>query len=280
MEQNTERTEKAIEEKLFSRAIKALLHNIIQEVVREVLQQTERMSACNKVFQKNDGSYTNKEEVQELEKQLKDCQIKYKVLLTKYNKQSKEEELNKIKISVLKKQVQELRDEVEVKQNRISIFQEEEKKIEGRKKAYDSLEKGWQIFYEYLQVTGKMKQKLQEVFVQPDNFQSFLCTCAQRETLPFLWDCMKECVSNTNESDVYSFIHKLFLYCIDCFNSTKTKKIYEEDGVVSGSPYNIQRHILAKGSPTQGSIGEILLRGYENVYANKVQRPSIVMLRK
>ena len=135
--------------------------------------------------------------------------------------------------------------------------------------------KGWELFCAYRDVSVQSKRLLGSVFVKSDDFTSFICGSAQDRSLEKIWDVIKGCVvqGNMNDADI---LWEIFEYAVELVNSAKTERIYEIMDVNPGVPFDIDLHALAAGSRAQGNIQDVFLLGYKNVYANRVERKSIV----
>lgn len=134
---------------------------------------------------------------------------------------------------------------------------------------------GWDLFHAYQGVSEQSRRLLGGVFVKADDFTSFICGGAQDRSLEKIWDVIKGCLvqGNTSDADV---LWDIFEYDLELVNAAKTERIYDIMEAKPGDPFDIDIHALAAGSRAQGNIREVYLLGYKNVYANRVERKSIV----
>lgn len=136
---------------------------------------------------------------------------------------------------------------------------------------------GWELFCAYQKVSSQSKRLLSGVFVNPENFTSFICGGAQDRSLEIIWDIIKGCLSkgNTRDADI---LWDIFEYAVELVNSSKTERIYEIMDVKPGASFDLDVHALAAGSKAQGNIQEVYLLGYKNVYVGRIERKSIVSI--
>ena len=134
---------------------------------------------------------------------------------------------------------------------------------------------GWELFCAYRKVSAPSKRLLSGVFVKSDDFTSFICGCAQDRSLEKIWDVIKGCLAqgDTNDAEI---LWDIFEYAVELVNSAKTERIYEIMDATPGIPFDLDCHALTAESKAQGTIQEVYLLGYQNIYANRVERKSIV----
>lgn len=150
-----------------------------------------------------------------------------------------------------------------------ATISEQESTIKGIRKSEDALKKenmrlngenekqakdlsqrfaeGWELFCAYQKVSSQSKRLLNGVFVNPENFTSFICGGAQDRSLEKIWDVIKGCLiqGNTKDSDI---LWDIFEYAVELVNSSKTERIYEIMDVKPGAPFDLDVHALAAGS--------------------------------
>ena len=136
---------------------------------------------------------------------------------------------------------------------------------------------GWELFCAYQKVSSQSKRLLSGVFVNPENFISFICGGAQDRSLEKIWDVIKGCLTQGNTKDT-DILWDIFEYAVELVNSSKTERIYEIMDVKPGTPFDLDVHSLAPGSKAQGNIQEVYLLGYKNVYVGRIERKSIVSI--
>ena len=170
------------------------------------------------------------------------------------------------------KSLQEASARLEYDNRQLRERNEEQRKMLSRRFA-----KGWELFCSYQKVSEQTKQLLNGVFVKGDDFPSFICGGAQDNSLGVIWDVIKGCLSRENTADA-EILWDIFAYDMELVNCTKTKRIYALLEVEEGTPFDLDVHTLAAGSRAQGTVKEVYLQGYMNVYANHVERKSIVRL--
>ncbi len=151
----------------------------------------------------------------------------------------------------------------------------QEENQEQRKMLSQRFARGWELFSSYQKVSKQSKEMLDGVFVKADDFASFICGGAQDNSLGVIWDVIKGCLSRGNTEDA-EILWDIFEYDMELVNSTKTTRIYALLEVEPGTPFDLDVHTLAAGSRAQGDIKDVYLQGYMNVYANRVERKSIV----
>lgn len=133
---------------------------------------------------------------------------------------------------------------------------------------------GWKLFLEYKRTSEQTQQLLSGVFAH-DVFESFICSGAQDRSIGKIWDVIKNCLSLDKPDDV-KILWDIFEYFLNLVNLTKSESIYEIMQVNLGEPFDIDLHILSTDSHAQGKIREVKLRGYRNIYNNRIERKSIV----
>ena len=68
----------------------------------------------------------------------------------------------------------------------------------------------------------------------------------------------------------------IFVYSIELVNASQAQPLYEIMDTKVGEQYDTSVHTASDDSAAQGSVVEVLLRGYKNTFTNKIIKKSIV----
>lgn len=136
--------------------------------------------------------------------------------------------------------------------------------------------RGWQLFQKYQSLGAHSRQLLQGVFTR-DNFTSFICGCAQSESLEKIWDVLRECVMNSRQHDA-EILWQVFEYSLELVNSSRAQVSYSILPVSEGDRFDSELHSEAPGSRAQGKVAQVHLPGFRNDYNRRIIRKSIVQV--
>ena len=140
--------------------------------------------------------------------------------------------------------------------------------------------KGWELFelYNSNQLSDETRDQMQAVILHPDNFEAFICSCADDENFEKFWDIMSECIISGRRNDI-KVLFPIFSYALDLCNETQSEKIYEVLLVEEGESFDSYSQ-RAIGEWNQGYIKDVLLPGYKNIFTDEIKRKSLVKLER
>lgn len=238
------------------------LRDTLTEKENELSAQSEEIERIN-------------QEIENVRQLLSDAEREKKELIKDLSNQKETCENLRVTISEQESTIKKiLKSEDALKKDNMRLKGENEKQAKDLSQRFAE---GWELFCAYQKVSSQSKRLLSGVFVNPENFTSFICGGAQDRSLEIIWDVIKGCLSkgNTRDADI---LWDIFEYAVELVNSSKTERIYEIMDVKPGVPFDLDVHSLAAGSKAQGNIQEVYLLGYKNVYVGRIERKSIVSL--
>ena len=137
---------------------------------------------------------------------------------------------------------------------------------------------GWELYQRYHQsVSTYIRGLLKGVFPQ-DDFEAFIAGMAQDAALPRLWDSVREALSQEKDNGEADTLWDIFTYSVRLVNKTKAQALYAIEEPAVGDKFDTELHGATGDSRAQGSIQEVCLPGFRNIYNGKILRKSMVRL--
>lgn len=88
---------------------------------------------------------------------------------------------------------------------------------------------------------------------------------------------MADCRKRDDDGDLRT-LSGVFEYCIELVNSTRVENVFEMLSVKPGDRYDSSVQLPESSSKVQGSVRDVPLQGFKNIYAGKIVRKSLVNL--
>lgn len=175
----------------------------------------------------------------------------------------------------LQKNIQSLRNELEIqKKKSLALENEVEEKEEALQSRFAA---GYACFMAYQGLDEECRRNLSGVIRHGEDFESFICCLAQSRALEKIWDEMLACVMDGRQDSV-DILDDVFNYSMGLINKTLSQPYYERLSVPEGAPFDSDMERLVPDSPNQGQVQAVYLEGFRNRYSHQIIRKSLVSL--
>lgn len=175
----------------------------------------------------------------------------------------------------LQKNIQYLRNELEIqKKKSLAMENEAEEKEEALQSRFAA---GYACFMAYQELDEECRRNLSGVIRHGEDFESFICCLAQSRALEKIWDEMLACIMDGRQDSV-DILDDVFNYSMGLINKTLSQPYYERLSVLEGAPFDSDLERLVPDSPNQGQVQVVYLEGFRNRYSHQIIRKSLVSL--
>ncbi|WP_414698493.1 hypothetical protein [Peptacetobacter sp. AB845] len=135
-----------------------------------------------------------------------------------------------------------------------------------------------EIYGVYNLLVEKTREELKGIYGD-DGVENFLFRGIQYQNIEMLWEYMRNKIIENDIEDINK-VNNIFTYFFDRYNELYNEKIYSRMETSIGDEFDNDLHVRLWDSSVSGKISNVILEGYINNNTGRIEKKSLVEVRK
>lgn len=116
----------------------------------------------------------------------------------------------------------------------------------------------------YKSLSVSIRTGLSDVICDKDEIL-FITSCSTPEHLKAIWTYTKKLAGSNGDINGIEVLKDIFDYFFDVFNNSLREPMYIRDNVETGYSFNDDKYDRCSGSATSGKITQVIMKGYKSI---------------